>query len=195
MFGSVGAIVDMNSESWLLKGILLACVIGVVNVASRWGPIFTELFSWLKFKCRRRSFKPHILLHMPIIKTGCLSFNKKCLFLNRNFPSPAFQSLLPSTSLMASIFWMLVTWCLWFLPDILNTLKQLQNSCVLCSLYVRACVVVGCVFLSPLEDCSDRYLQEFINVQRKKIRSVDQGESVKAAWHWRKRLREQFRHS
>uniref|UniRef100_A0A8C9Z186 Palmitoyltransferase n=1 Tax=Sander lucioperca TaxID=283035 RepID=A0A8C9Z186_SANLU len=25
MFGSVGAIVDMNSESWLLKGILLAC--------------------------------------------------------------------------------------------------------------------------------------------------------------------------
>lgn len=35
MLGSVGAIVDMNSESWLLKGILLACVIGVINVASR----------------------------------------------------------------------------------------------------------------------------------------------------------------
>ncbi|TKS70445.1 Palmitoyltransferase ZDHHC13 [Collichthys lucidus] len=34
VFGSVGAIVDMNSESWLLKGILLACVIGVINVAS-----------------------------------------------------------------------------------------------------------------------------------------------------------------
>uniref|UniRef100_A0A8C4H9E4 Palmitoyltransferase n=1 Tax=Dicentrarchus labrax TaxID=13489 RepID=A0A8C4H9E4_DICLA len=31
MFGSVGAIVDMNSESWLLKGILLACVIAVIN--------------------------------------------------------------------------------------------------------------------------------------------------------------------
>ncbi len=35
MFGSVGAIVDMNSESWLLKGVLLACVIGVTNVATR----------------------------------------------------------------------------------------------------------------------------------------------------------------
>lgn len=35
MLGSVGAIVDMDSESWLLKGILLACVIGVINVASR----------------------------------------------------------------------------------------------------------------------------------------------------------------
>lgn len=34
-FGTVGAIVDMNSESWLLKGILLACVIGVINLASR----------------------------------------------------------------------------------------------------------------------------------------------------------------
>ncbi|KAM4593387.1 putative palmitoyltransferase ZDHHC13 [Odontesthes bonariensis] len=35
LFGCVGAIVDMNSESWLLKGILLACVIGVINLASR----------------------------------------------------------------------------------------------------------------------------------------------------------------
>lgn len=69
MFGSVGAIIDMNSESWLLKGVLLACVIGVTNVASR------------------------------------------------NFPGPAFQSLLPATALMASVFWMLVTWCVWFLPD------------------------------------------------------------------------------
>lgn len=36
LFGGVGAIVDMNSESWLLKGILLACVIGVINLATRW---------------------------------------------------------------------------------------------------------------------------------------------------------------
>ncbi|XP_029000626.1 putative palmitoyltransferase ZDHHC13 isoform X1 [Betta splendens] len=69
MFGSVAAIVDMNSESWLLKGILLACVIGVINLASR------------------------------------------------NFSGPAFQTLLPSSALVASVFWMLVTWCLWFLPD------------------------------------------------------------------------------
>ncbi|XP_054468147.1 putative palmitoyltransferase ZDHHC13 [Anoplopoma fimbria] len=69
MFGSVGAIVDLDSESWLLKGILLACVIVVFNLASR------------------------------------------------NFPNPAFQTLLPATSLMASVFWMLVTWFLWFLPD------------------------------------------------------------------------------
>uniref|UniRef100_A0A665V0E7 Palmitoyltransferase n=1 Tax=Echeneis naucrates TaxID=173247 RepID=A0A665V0E7_ECHNA len=36
------------------------------------------------------------------------------------FLYPAFQTLLPATSLMASIFWMLVTWFLWFLPDILS---------------------------------------------------------------------------
>uniref|UniRef100_A0A668ADK8 Palmitoyltransferase n=1 Tax=Myripristis murdjan TaxID=586833 RepID=A0A668ADK8_9TELE len=44
VFGSVGAIVDMNSESWLLKGILLACVIGVVNLLSRYEHISTALF-------------------------------------------------------------------------------------------------------------------------------------------------------
>ncbi|CAF88271.1 unnamed protein product, partial [Tetraodon nigroviridis] len=34
LLGSVGAILDMDSESWLLKGFLLACVIGGTNVAS-----------------------------------------------------------------------------------------------------------------------------------------------------------------
>uniref|UniRef100_A0A3Q4AX18 Palmitoyltransferase n=1 Tax=Mola mola TaxID=94237 RepID=A0A3Q4AX18_MOLML len=94
LFGSVGAIVDMNSESWLLKGILLACVIGVINVVSR------------------------------------------------NFQSPSFQSLLPSTSLMASVFWMLVTWCLWFLPDILCATVQVLftlNATALLYYYLRAC--------------------------------------------------------
>ncbi|KAF0042787.1 hypothetical protein F2P81_004124 [Scophthalmus maximus] len=85
MFGSVGAIVDMNSESWLLKGVLLACVIGVVNLAMR------------------------------------------------HLPSPAFQSLLPAASLVASVFWMLVTWFLWFLPDILvleeNLTRQYDSYC------------------------------------------------------------------
>ncbi|PWA29169.1 hypothetical protein CCH79_00006296, partial [Gambusia affinis] len=41
IFGCVGAIFDMNSESWLLKSILLACVVGVINLASR-----------VKCKCR-----------------------------------------------------------------------------------------------------------------------------------------------
>ncbi|KAM3625203.1 uncharacterized protein V6R79_008651 [Siganus canaliculatus] len=92
LFGSVGAIVDMNSESWLLKGILLACVIGVVNMAVR------------------------------------------------NFPGPGFQSLLPATSLMASVFWMLVTWCLWFLPDILSTQVLFTlNATALLYYYIRAC--------------------------------------------------------
>lgn len=32
---------------------------------------------------------------------------------------------------MASIFWMLVTWCLWFLPDILSgAINQSGSSCV-----------------------------------------------------------------
>nr|XP_033488212.1 palmitoyltransferase ZDHHC13 [Epinephelus lanceolatus] len=94
MFGSVGAIVDMNSESWLLKGILLACVIGVLNLASR------------------------------------------------NFPSPAFQTLLPATALMASVFWMLVTWCLWFLPDGPSATVQVLftlNATALLYYYLRTC--------------------------------------------------------
>ncbi|XP_071345602.1 putative palmitoyltransferase ZDHHC13 isoform X1 [Trachinotus anak] len=93
-FGSVGAIVDMNSESWLLKGILLACVIGVINLASR------------------------------------------------NFPTLAFQSLLPATSLMASVFWMLVTWCLWFLPDGPSATVQVLftlNATALLYYYLRTC--------------------------------------------------------
>lgn len=56
LFGCVGAILDMNSESWLLKGILLACVISVTNVAARWGARFTPLLS-LGFN-HRKSWKP-----------------------------------------------------------------------------------------------------------------------------------------
>ncbi|KAI4830544.1 hypothetical protein KUCAC02_002168 [Chaenocephalus aceratus] len=94
VFGSVGAIVDMNSESWLLKGVLLACVIGVVNLAAR------------------------------------------------NFPSPGFQSLLPATALMASVFWMIVTWCLWFLPDGPSATAQALftvNATALLYFYLRTC--------------------------------------------------------
>ncbi|XP_029284597.1 putative palmitoyltransferase ZDHHC13 isoform X1 [Cottoperca gobio] len=94
MFGSVGAIVNMNSESWLLKGILMVCVMGVVNLASR------------------------------------------------NFPSPAFQTLLPATALMASVFWMIVTWCLWFLPDGPSATVQVLftlNATALLYYYLRTC--------------------------------------------------------
>uniref|UniRef100_A0A668ADJ7 Palmitoyltransferase n=1 Tax=Myripristis murdjan TaxID=586833 RepID=A0A668ADJ7_9TELE len=90
VFGSVGAIVDMNSESWLLKGILLACVIGVVNLLS-----------------------------------------------SRNLPGPAFHSLLPATSLMASVFWMLITWCLWFFATV-QVLFTLNATAVL-YYYLRTC--------------------------------------------------------
>ncbi|XP_061670904.1 putative palmitoyltransferase ZDHHC13 isoform X1 [Syngnathoides biaculeatus] len=34
MFGCLAAILDMNSDSWLLKGILLVCVVGAVSLAS-----------------------------------------------------------------------------------------------------------------------------------------------------------------
>ncbi|KAM3876650.1 putative palmitoyltransferase ZDHHC13 [Diretmus argenteus] len=94
VFGSVGAILDMNSESWLLKSILFACVVGVVNLASR------------------------------------------------NLPSPAFRSLVPATSLMASVFWMLVTWCLWVLPDGPSATAQVLftlNATALLYYYLRTC--------------------------------------------------------
>ncbi|KAL6113521.1 zdhhc13 [Pungitius sinensis] len=94
VYGGVGAIVDLNSESWLLKGILLACVIGVVNL------------------------------------------------LSRNFPSPGFQALIPAASLMASVFWMLVTWFFWFLPDGHCTAVQVLfalNGAALLYYYLRTC--------------------------------------------------------
>ncbi|XP_069021813.1 putative palmitoyltransferase ZDHHC13 [Embiotoca jacksoni] len=92
--GSVGAIVDMNSESWLLKAILLCCVIGLIHLASR------------------------------------------------NLPGPAFQSLVPATALMASVFWMVVTWFLWFLPDGPSATVQVLftlNITALLYNYLRAC--------------------------------------------------------
>ncbi|XP_017282200.1 putative palmitoyltransferase ZDHHC13 isoform X2 [Kryptolebias marmoratus] len=94
LYGCIGAIVDMNSESWLLKGILLACVIGGINLASR------------------------------------------------NFPTADFQSLLPASALMASVFWMLFTWCLWFLPDLSSTTVQVLftlNATALLYYYLRTC--------------------------------------------------------
>ncbi|XP_076003082.1 putative palmitoyltransferase ZDHHC13 [Genypterus blacodes] len=94
VFGCICGTVDMNSESWLLKGILLACTIGGFNLVSR------------------------------------------------SFPSVPFQSLLPAASLMASIFWMLVTWCLWFLPDGPSATVQVLftiNATALLYYYLRTC--------------------------------------------------------
>uniref|UniRef100_A0A672GYW4 Palmitoyltransferase n=1 Tax=Salarias fasciatus TaxID=181472 RepID=A0A672GYW4_SALFA len=61
--------------------------------------------------------------------------------LHLNFPNPTFHSLIPAASLMASIFWMLVTWCLWFLPDILSWGEVLftLNATALLYYYLRAC--------------------------------------------------------
>ncbi|XP_077568643.1 putative palmitoyltransferase ZDHHC13 [Stigmatopora nigra] len=94
IFGCLGAILDMNTDSWLLKGILLVCVVCAVSLATR------------------------------------------------NFPSEVFHSLLPSTGLMSSIFWMLVTWCLWFLPDGHSVTVQVLftfNATALLYYYLRAC--------------------------------------------------------
>nr|XP_049573058.1 putative palmitoyltransferase ZDHHC13 isoform X2 [Syngnathus scovelli] len=94
IFGCLAAILDMNSDSWLLKGILLACVVGAVSLASR------------------------------------------------NLPTAMFQSLVPATTLMASIFWMLVTWCLWFLPDGHSATVQVLFTLTATALlyyYLRAC--------------------------------------------------------
>lgn len=106
LFGSIGAILDLNSESWLLKGILLACVIGVSNLASR------------------------------------------------NFRSPAFQTVLPSTALMASVFWMLVTWVLWFLPDgpgaLMQVLFMVNTTCLL--YYYLRCCTTDPGFIKATED-------------------------------------------
>ncbi|XP_055010858.1 putative palmitoyltransferase ZDHHC13 [Boleophthalmus pectinirostris] len=94
LFGSIGAILDLDSESWLLKGILLACVIGVCNLVSR------------------------------------------------HTRSPEFQTVLPSSALVASVFWMLVTWFLWFLPESPGALVQILftlNFTCLLYFYFRCC--------------------------------------------------------
>ncbi|XP_064869035.1 putative palmitoyltransferase ZDHHC13 isoform X1 [Oncorhynchus nerka] len=94
VLGSVGTIADLSSESWLLKGVLLACVMAVVNLAQR------------------------------------------------QLASPALQSLVPATTLMASVFWMLVTWCLCFLPDGPSATVQVLftvNATALLYYYLRSC--------------------------------------------------------
>ncbi|XP_047220045.1 putative palmitoyltransferase ZDHHC13 isoform X2 [Girardinichthys multiradiatus] len=94
IFGCVGAILDMNSESWLLKSILLACVMGVSNLASR------------------------------------------------NFTNPDFQASLMPSALMASVFWMLITWCFWFLPDLPSATVQVLftlNATALLYYFLRTC--------------------------------------------------------
>ncbi|XP_026803030.3 putative palmitoyltransferase ZDHHC13 [Pangasianodon hypophthalmus] len=91
---AVGAILDLSSESWLLKGVLLACVLAMINLT-----------------CRRVA-------------------------------SATVQSLVPSTTLIASIFWMLVTWCLWFLPDGPSTAVQMMFPLTVLALlyyYLRTC--------------------------------------------------------
>ncbi|XP_034015372.1 palmitoyltransferase ZDHHC13 [Thalassophryne amazonica] len=93
-FGSVGGILDMNTDSWLLKAILLACVIGAVNLFSR------------------------------------------------SFPTAPFISSMPPAALSASVFWMVVTWCLWFLPDGPSPTVQVLFTLTTTALlyyYVRAC--------------------------------------------------------
>uniref|UniRef100_A0A8K9WV16 Palmitoyltransferase n=1 Tax=Oncorhynchus mykiss TaxID=8022 RepID=A0A8K9WV16_ONCMY len=89
VLGSLGAIADLSSESWLLKGVLLACVMAVVNLAQR------------------------------------------------QLASQALQSLVPATALMASVFWMLVTWCLWFLATV--QVLFTFNATALLYYYLRSC--------------------------------------------------------
>lgn len=91
---AVGAILNISSESWLLKGVLLACVLAMINLT-----------------CRRVA-------------------------------SATVQRLVPSTTLTASIFWMLVTWCLWFLPDGPSTAVQMMFPMTVLALlyyYLRTC--------------------------------------------------------
>ncbi|XP_051506649.1 putative palmitoyltransferase ZDHHC13 [Myxocyprinus asiaticus] len=92
--GAIGAILDMKTESWLLKGVLLACIMAVINLTSR------------------------------------------------QLATVAVQSLIPSTSLMASVFWMVVTWGLWFLPDDPSATVQMLftvNITALLYYYLRSC--------------------------------------------------------
>lgn len=92
--GAFGAILDMRTESWLLKGILLACIMAVINLASR------------------------------------------------QLATVAVRSLIPSTGLIASVFWMVVTWVLWFLPDEPSAAVQMLftvNITAVLYYYIRSC--------------------------------------------------------
>uniref|UniRef100_A0A671LBX6 Palmitoyltransferase n=1 Tax=Sinocyclocheilus anshuiensis TaxID=1608454 RepID=A0A671LBX6_9TELE len=87
--GAIGSILDMKTESWLLKGVLLVCVIAVINLTSR------------------------------------------------QLATVAVRSLIPSTGLMASIFWMVVTWGLWFFATV--QMLFTVNITALLYYYLRSC--------------------------------------------------------
>uniref|UniRef100_A0A8B9GVG1 Palmitoyltransferase n=1 Tax=Astyanax mexicanus TaxID=7994 RepID=A0A8B9GVG1_ASTMX len=66
-----------------------------------------------------------------------------CVCVFRQWANAAVQALIPSTALLASVFWMLITWYFWFLPDILycatvQVLFTLTGTALL-YYYLRAC--------------------------------------------------------
>uniref|UniRef100_A0A672QT18 Palmitoyltransferase n=1 Tax=Sinocyclocheilus grahami TaxID=75366 RepID=A0A672QT18_SINGR len=79
--GAIGSILDMKTESWLLKGVLLACIIAVINLTSRFknkfyfGNMYSEkriLYFIIQFK-----FICIVLFTIPInivvlAEAGCL---------------------------------------------------------------------------------------------------------------------------
>uniref|UniRef100_A0A673GMY1 Palmitoyltransferase n=1 Tax=Sinocyclocheilus rhinocerous TaxID=307959 RepID=A0A673GMY1_9TELE len=68
--GAIGSILDMKTESWLLKGVLLVCVIAVINLTSR----FRDVLS--KAGCLDpRIFCTSCMMRKPMRANHCFSCN------------------------------------------------------------------------------------------------------------------------
>ncbi len=65
VIGAIGSILDMKTESWLLKGVLLACIITVINLTSRFKHQQTHWLHWLVI---------HMDLKGPVSTISLLSF-------------------------------------------------------------------------------------------------------------------------
>uniref|UniRef100_A0A8C1WRX7 Palmitoyltransferase n=1 Tax=Cyprinus carpio TaxID=7962 RepID=A0A8C1WRX7_CYPCA len=63
--GAIGSVLDMKTESWLLKGVLLACIIAVINLTSRCG-----------LSSNKHSLKTLVLqMRKPMRANHCFSCN------------------------------------------------------------------------------------------------------------------------
>uniref|UniRef100_A0A8B9GVY4 Palmitoyltransferase n=1 Tax=Astyanax mexicanus TaxID=7994 RepID=A0A8B9GVY4_ASTMX len=69
-----------------------------------------------------------------------------CVCVFRQWANAAVQALIPSTALLASVFWMLITWYFWFLPDILywcvtNVVVLAEAGCLDPRIFCTSCMM------------------------------------------------------
>uniref|UniRef100_A0A9J7YAE0 Palmitoyltransferase n=2 Tax=Cyprinus carpio TaxID=7962 RepID=A0A9J7YAE0_CYPCA len=127
---SVNAVDKMNRNSPLHCAVLAGNVDSVHVLLEAGASVDLENANNRKIEFRRRAV-------VPTIESVVTMLSRHVVCFCRQLATVAVRSLIPSTGLMASVFWMVVTWVLWFLPDILMLFTV--NITALLYYYLRSC--------------------------------------------------------